>query len=117
MERKNQKIKRKKTNNVFIKIVVIIITIVILLYFGNSVYTWWKKPINMFIVENGEVSLEENAVGYIIREEQVLSSENNTSGVLQIKTEEQRVAKGDTILRYYSTQEADIQKEIESIDS
>lgn len=118
MEKKNQKVKKKrKSNNIFITIVVIIITIIILLYLGNSVYTWWQKPINMFIVENGEVSLEENAVGYIIREEQVISNENDTSGILQIKTEEQRVAKGDTVLRYYSAEEVNIQNEIMSIDN
>lgn len=118
MEKKNRKITKKdKANNILAIIIVIIITVIMLLYIGNSVYTLWQKPTNVFLVENGEISLEEAAVGYVIRSENVISGQTSEDKILQIKTDGQKVAKGDTVLRYYSEEEESIQKEIESIDT
>lgn len=118
MEKKNRKVTKKdKANNILAIIIVLVIAFIILLYIGNSVYTLWQKPTNVFLVENGEISLEESAVGYIIRSETVIPGENNENGILQIKTDGQRVANGDTVLRYYSGEEESIQKDIANIDA
>lgn len=117
MEKKNRKVTSKdREKNILAIIISVAIAFLIILYIGNSVYNLWKKPTNVFLVENGEISLEESAVGYIIRNETVIPSEDNENGILQIKTDGQRVAKGDTVLRYYGGEEANIQKDITDID-
>ncbi len=118
MEKKNRKVTKKdKANNILAIIIVLVIAFIILLYIGNSVYTLWQKPTHVFLVENGEISLEESAVGYVIRNETVIPGEDNENGILQIKTDGQRVANGDTVLRYYSGEEESIQKDIANIDA
>lgn len=117
MEKKNRKVTEKdKANNIIAIVIVVIISLIFLLYIGNSIYTWWQKPTNVFLVENGEVSLSESTVGYVIRSENVIQSEADGSKILQIKTDGQRVANGDTVLRYYSGEEQNLQKEIANID-
>lgn len=118
MEKKNKKVKKKSKVNIIIEISIIsIISILIILYIGNAMYNWFKQPTNVFLVENGEVILEEETEGYIIREETIQQGENYQNGILQIKTEGQRVAKGDAIFRYYNEAEEKIKKEISEIDA
>lgn len=117
MEKKNRKVTKKdKANSILATIVAIVIVSIFALYLGNSVYTWWQKPTNVFLVENGEISLSESTVGYVIRDEQVIPGQTNKNGILQIKTDGQKVANGDTVLRYYSGEEKSIQNEIANID-
>lgn len=117
MEKKNRKVtKQDKVNNTLVTVIGVIIALIMLLYFGNSIYAWWQKPTNVFLVENGEISMDESAIGYVIRSEQLVQGEDKQKEILQIKTEEQRVAKGDTILRYYNGEEDSIQNEIANID-
>ena len=117
MEKKNRKITEKeKANNLIAIVIIAIISLIFLLYIGNSIYTWWQKPTNVFLVENGEISLSESTVGYVIRNEKVIPSEADGNEILQIKTDGQRVANGDTVLRYYNGEEQSIQKEIADID-
>ena len=117
MEKKNRKITEKeKANNLIAIVIIAIISLIFLLYIGNSIYTWWQKPTNVFLVENGEISLSESTVGYVIRNEKVIPSEADGNEILQIKTDGQRVANGDTVLRYYNGEEQSIQKEIVDID-
>ena len=54
-----------------------------------------KLPSNTFIVEEGTVSYEENAIGFLIRNEQVLRGEEYKNGMIQIKLEGEKVAKGE----------------------
>ena len=117
MEKKNKKITNIEKQNKVLGIVLIIIVIAIfLLYIINSIYGWLKQPTDVFLVENGEVIQEETAVGYIIREEVILQGENYKNGILQIKTEGQRVSNGDPIFRYYSESEDEIRNELTQID-
>lgn len=118
MEKKNKKVKKSSKSNKILAIVIIItIVAAILLYIANSMYSWFKQPTDIFLVENGEVIQEETTTGYIIREEVVLQGENYKNGILQIKTEGQRVSNGDPIFRYYSESEETIKNEISQIDS
>ena len=68
------------------------------------------------MIENGSLSYEENADGYIIRDEEVLKGENSSSGLTQIVTEGTRVSKGEAVFRYYASNEDEITKQIESLD-
>lgn len=54
--------------------------------------------------------------GYLIRDEKIFQGNNYKNGILQIKTEGQRVAKGDPIFRYYTNNEENLVKKIEELD-
>ena len=118
MEKKNKKVtKSSKSNRILAIILIVILVVTLLLYVANSMYSWLKQPTNIFLVENGEVIQEETVDGYIIREETVLQGENYKNGILQIKTEGQRVSNGSPIFRYYSESEEEIKEELAQIDA
>lgn len=110
MNREKKKINRKK------QIVFILILAIVLCYTIYTVYRLIIKPTETFIVENGEISSEEAVQGYIIRDETVLKGENYKNGLVQIKAEGERVAKGEAIFRYYTTGEENLKKKIEELD-
>jgi putative membrane fusion protein len=68
------------------------------------------------MIDNGEISSYEEAVGYIIRDEKLFQGENYKNGISQIKTEGQRVAKGDPIFRYFTNNEESLNKKIAELD-
>ena len=118
MERKNKKVKKKSKSNIFLEItVLVIIAGVIVLYLGNIMYDWIKQPTNVFLIENGEIMQEEISTGYVIREETVVQGENVQNEILQIKTEGQRVSKGDPMFRYLNSSEDSIKSEIAQVDA
>jgi hypothetical protein len=75
-----------------------------------------KKPTNTFVVEKGSISYEEATTGYIIRDEYLLEGENSKNGMVQIKYEDEKVAKGDAVFRYYSNNEDSLIKQISELD-
>lgn len=105
----------KKKNK---KKVVIAYTIgtIILIYFVYSIIQLIKQPTDVIAIENGNLSEEENAVGYVIREETVLQGNNYKNGMVQIKAEGERVAKGAPVFRYYSNNEENLIKKIQELD-
>lgn len=94
----------------------IIIVIIILCYSAYAIYSLLINPSNTFIIENGKLSEETALQGYIIREETVLKGENYKNGLLQIKAEGEKVAKGEAIFRYYTTGEEKLVKKIQELD-
>ncbi len=54
--------------------------------------------------------------GYILREETIVKGENTQNGILQIKTEGEKVAKGEYVFRYYSNNEDGINEKIQELD-
>lgn len=93
----------------------IIIVIVLALFITNSTRLL-KKPSSTFVVEKGSISYEESGTGYLIRDEIVLEDSNEKSGMVQIKYEGEKVAKGDPVFRYYSNNEEDLIKKISDLD-
>lgn len=75
-----------------------------------------KKPTETFVVENGKIYQEEFAEGYIIRNESIINIENANQGIVPIKSEGEKVAKGESIYRYCIDNEDKINKKIEEID-
>src|SRR5699024_10959903 len=55
-------------------------------------------------------------VGYIIRDETVIKGDNYKNGIEQIKTEGEKVAKGEAIFRYYSNNEQNLVEKIAELD-
>ena len=62
------------------------------------------------------MTLQEETVGLLIREENVVKGQNYKNGMLQIKTEGERVAKGESIFRYYSATEESIKQKIAEVE-
>lgn len=116
----NEKIEKKKENklkrNTKKISIVSAIGIVVLLYFAYSIIQLVKQPTDTFLMEEGKLSQEESAIGYVIRQETVVQGNNYKNGMIQIKTEGERVAKGDSIFRYYSNNEETLVKKIQELD-
>ena len=92
------------------------IGIIILIYFVYCIIQLVKQPTDVIAIENGNLSEEENAVGYVIREEMVVQGDNYKNGMVQIKAEGERVAKDNPIFRYYSNNEEALIKKIQELD-
>ena len=94
----------------------LVVVVVILAYLLNSIINLIKNPTDTFIVREGKISKEEAAIGYIIREETVVKGENYKNGMEQIIDEGSRVAKGESIFRYYSSGENSLKEKIKALD-
>lgn len=115
MDKTKQTKKKDKTMQTK-KITIAIVVILLIAYGVFSVYQLIRNPTDVFMIENGKVALEEEAVGYVIREEQVVQGKNYKNGMVPIKAEGQRAAKNEPIFRYYSSGEEELIKKIEELD-
>lgn len=113
---KTKQTKKKDKTMQTKKITIAIVVILLIAYGVFSVYQLIRNPTDVFMIENGKVALEEEAVGYVIREEQVVQGKNYKNGMVPIKAEGQRAAKNEPIFRYYSSGEEELIKKIEELD-
>ena len=90
--------------------------IAFLIYFLLNSTTLIHKSTDTFMVENGTLSYEEETEGYIIRDETILKGNNYSNGLSQIVTEGTRVSKDESVFRYYSNKEEEINKQINELD-
>lgn len=109
MSKKNQKPR-------LLKLIGIICLIIFLVYFLLNSTSIISKSGSTFIVENGTLSYEELAEGYIIREESLLKGNNYSNGISQIVIDGSRVSKGEAVFRYYSNNEDEINNQIAELD-
>lgn len=119
MGKVNDKEEIKKKANIRNKVISILIFIIITLlmfFMFRTVIQLIKQPSDVFVVEEGTLSLEETSEAYIIRNEIVLKGENYKNGMEKTKAEGKKVAKGDTIFRYYASGEEELKKKIEEIN-
>ena len=70
---------------------VIGIILIVAIYVTYKVINLIKNPSDTFFIEKGKIYEEENAIGYIIRDEKVVKGENYKNGILQIKAEGEKV--------------------------
>ena len=109
--------RKQKGNRINIKLIVAsIIAIIFIICIIYNIIALFLNPTDTFMIENGEISSTEQATGYIIREEKLFQGENYKNGIYQIKTEGERVAKGDPIFRYYTNNEEELIKKISDLD-
>lgn len=106
----------KKPKNITKYILVSIIVIAIIAFAIYMITNLLQKPADKVVIEKGTVSEEESTQGYVIRDEEVITGQNYKNGMLQIKTEGERVAKGDPIFRYYTNNEQELLKQIQELD-
>lgn len=118
---KKQKVKKQinmsnlKNNKKLIIISAVILVIIVFCIY--KVVEFVKNPTDTFTVEQGKIFQEEKAIGYIMREETIVKGSNYKNGLEQIKTEGERVAKGEAIFRYYSSGEENLVSKIKDLDT
>lgn len=116
-EREEGKQNKKKQNRQKKIILVCVLLAILLIYVIYIVFKLIENPTDTFMLENGTLYQEETTTGYIIRNETVVKGENYKNGMIQIKTEGERVAKDEPIFRYYSSGEENLRKKIEDLDT
>ena len=112
-----KKEKTKAKGKLLSKLLLILIIILVVIYIAYRVINLLISPTDVSIVENGFISSEESATGYVIRDEKVVKGENYQNGIYQIKTEGERVAKGDYIFRYYGNNEEKLNENIKELNN
>ncbi len=95
---------------------VVLILALVFIYAVYLVAKLVQNPTNTFMVTNGKISQEESDIGYIIREETVVKGQNYKNGMVKIKNEGEKVAKGDSVFRYYSSGEEELKNKISELD-
>ena len=108
--------KTKDNKKIAKKIFIAIIACLILSYTVIMIYKLIKNPSSTFLVENGKISSEENTVGYIIRDETIVEGNNYKNGIVPIKEDGEKVAKGESIFRYSSNNEENLNTKIKELD-
>ena len=98
------------------KIIAIILGILLITYISYTIYLLIVNPTNTYIIKQGTISQEDSSTGYVIRNETVIKGEDYENGIYSIITEGEKVAKNDSIFRYYSNSEKEISEKISEID-
>lgn len=112
----SEKDKKQNTRKKIPIIIMIVLLVLIFLCFLYSFIELFLDPSNVFVIEKGKIYEEENALGYIIRDEKVLYGENYKNGLVEIKTEGTKVSKGENVFRYYSNNEDNLKEQIAKLD-
>ena len=99
------------------KILMVVITLALLVYFGVQGVRYFTDPLSTTLAYNYAVEESISVSGYVVRDEQVLSSES--SGLLQLLREEgERVSAGGTVAAVFADQASlDLQTEIADLTS
>lgn len=106
-------VKNKKVNyKIIIKIIIAILIVVLVFCFLENIIDLIKDHTDIFVIEEGKLSLEETVDAYIIRNETVLKGNNYENGMEKNVSEGKKVAKGDTVFRYYATGNSEIRNKI-----
>lgn len=112
---KNTKGKRFKYNKKY-NILLAIAAVIIVIYILYAIIKLIQSPTDTFIIKYGKVSMEEQAIGYIIRSEVIAKGNNYQNGLIQIKSEGEKTAVGEAIFRYYNSNEEEIINQINEVD-
>lgn len=74
------------------------------------------NPTDSFLVEQGQISQKESLIGYVIRNEKIIPTEENQGKIVQIKNEGEKVAVGETVFRYETANEKELNQKIEELN-
>ena len=113
-EKKISKISKKDIIKFFF---VSIVLLIIAFYVSQSIIKLVKNPTTTVFIKEGIIAKEETDIGYIIRDEEIVKGDNYKNGMEQIIGEGQKVAKNQSIFRYYSNNEDDLKKQIKDLDA
>lgn len=107
-------IKAKKNQTVIY--VVLSIILIVIIYSFIQLILFLRQPTNSTLVRNGELINSEEFVGYVIREEEIIDTSDYAGTPNIVITDENRVAKGGTIISYVSDEQEKILEKITELD-
>lgn len=110
--RRGKKLNKKKVGQALFLLIIVIIVICIL----YSIIHLLIEPSDVFVIENGKIYEEETNIGYVIRDEKIVSNNEYQNGIVTIKSEGAKVAKGDSVFRYCSSNEQKLEEKIAELD-
>ena len=113
----NNSKKQRKAKNTIIGILLFPCVFAIIIYITYTVINLIIDPTDVSIVKNGIVSSEENAIGYVIRDEKIAKGTNTQNGIVQIKVEGEKTANGDLIFRYSGANEEELNNKINELNN
>ena len=108
--------KKKKVNR-FTFFCILVIFILVISYVMFGIIGLMKNPSSTVIVKEGTVTKEETVTGVIIRDETIVQGKNLKNGMQHIVDEGEKVAVGDPIFRYFSTDESQTKSKIAELDN
>ena len=118
LEEKQREDKNTKTKKKFNKKIIIYIAIIlVVIYVFYTIYLLIKQPTDVFTLEEGTLYSEETDIGYVIRDEVVIQGENYKNGMEKIKSEGEKVAVNEAVLRYYTKNEESLKEKIAELDT
>ncbi len=100
-----------------IRVLITIVFMIFLIVLVTNSTKILKNSADVFIVADGSLSFEEQAEGYVIRDELVLQGENYKNGMVQILSDGERAAKDEAVFRYYSNSEENILDQMAKLDT
>lgn len=112
--------KNKKKNKIKKHIIQVTLLSLIIFVAVFCIYEILKlviKPTNSFLVEQGIISQEESIIGYVIRDEKVINTQENEAKLVQIKNEGERVSVGEEIYRYEAANEQELKQKIVELNT
>ncbi|MBR3511730.1 MAG: hypothetical protein IKN74_02085 [Clostridia bacterium] len=115
MGRKKKEKNKNKLKILGGRVLFFLILVVIFVIASFFIIKLVNKPAKEFVVEKDTVSFEETADGVFVREETVVVGKNYENGMVQIVSDNQKVAKDEQIFRYYSNGEEDILNKISDL--
>lgn len=108
--------KKKKVNR-FTFFCILVVFILVISYVMFGIIGLMKNPSSTVIVKEGTVTKEETVTGVIIRDETIVQGKNLKNGMQHIVDEGEKVAVGDPIFRYFSTDESQTKSKIAELDN
>ena len=94
------------------KIVIVWLSIVVSIYMLVLLINILKKPTSTFVVEKGKIYQEEYAEGYIIMSENLINISDSKNSIVAIKSEGDKVGKGEYVYRYCIDNEDEVNESI-----
>lgn len=115
-EKKKTKKSEKANKQDVVRMLIPLISIIIVIYIIYKIINLIVLPTDMIMIENGVVSHEETAVGYVIRDEKIAEISSEDNDIIQIKAEGEKVAKGSQIFRYATKSEDELNTRIDELN-
>ena len=110
------KIKHKKVKEIK-NVILLALIICLIIYIIYELVELISSPTEAVLVRKGEVSKEESAFGYIIREEEIITNQSAGENIEKLKAEGEKVSKGEAILKYYTVEKELIAQEISETEA
>ena len=107
---------KKTSKKILFRIVLFIRVVILISYLIYNTIRLIMRPADTFVVEQGVLSVSEVKDAYVIRNEVVLQGNNYKNGMEKVIAEGKKVAKGDSVFRYYVNGEETIKNEIAELD-